>query len=130
ERLIGFFVNTQIIKAELHGELSFLDLLAQVRATTLQAQQYQELPFEQLVEALQPERSLSYNPLFQVMYNHQSAGKGAGQSLGQLPGLSVGGLDWEIRSAHLDLTLDTVEGPEGLSAKLVYATDLFSPATA
>ncbi|MBK5007042.1 non-ribosomal peptide synthetase [Pseudomonas sp. S32] len=130
ERLIGFFVNTQIIKAELHGELSFLDLLAQVRATTLQAQQHQELPFEQLVEALQPERSLSYNPLFQVMYNHQSAGKGASQSLGQLPGLSVESLEWEIRSAHLDLTLDTVEGPEGLSAKLVYATDLFSEATA
>ncbi len=130
EHLIGFFVNTQVIKAELQGEMSFLDLLAQVRATTLQAQQHQELPFEQLVEALQPERSLSYNPLFQVMYNHQSAGNGAGQSLGRLPGLSVEGLEWEIRSAHLDLTLDTVEGPEGLSAKLIYATDLFSPATA
>ncbi|MFK0311186.1 amino acid adenylation domain-containing protein [Pseudomonas sp. NPDC090233] len=130
EHLIGFFVNTQVIKGELHGELPFLDLLAQVRSTTLQAQQHQELPFEQLVEALQPQRSLSYNPLFQVMFNHQSAGKGTDQGLGQLPGLSVESLEWEIRSAHLDLTLDTVEGPEGLSAKLIYATDLFSAQTA
>ncbi|WP_459478557.1 condensation domain-containing protein, partial [Pseudomonas sp. No.117] len=73
ERLIGFFVNTQVLKADFAAELTFLDLLQQVKHTALAAQAHQDLPFEQLVEALQPQRSLSHSPLFQVMFNHQRA---------------------------------------------------------
>ncbi|WP_425262427.1 condensation domain-containing protein, partial [Pseudomonas delhiensis] len=127
ERLIGFFVNTQVMRAEVDGQASFRDLLRQVRQAALEAQEYQDLPFEQLVEALQPERSLSHNPLFQVMFNHQSEERK--ESRVQLPGLSVEGLEWENRSAQFDLSLNTVEHARGLSAALTYATDLFEPAT-
>ncbi|MBJ9978441.1 amino acid adenylation domain-containing protein [Pseudomonas sp. S75] len=120
--LIGFFVNTQVLDARFAPTLAFTDLLQQVRQTALQAQAHQDLPFEQLVEALQPERSLSHNPLFQVMFNHQTAQRG---ELRELPGLSVQGLDWDSHNAQLDLSLDTVESPEGLSAALTYACDLF-----
>ena len=72
ERLIGFFVNTQVLKADLDGRMGFDELLAQARQRALEAQAHQDLPFEQLVEALQPERSPSHNPLFQVLFNHQS----------------------------------------------------------
>ncbi|MGV8442527.1 condensation domain-containing protein, partial [Pseudomonas aeruginosa] len=69
EGLIGFFVNTQVLRAELDGQLPFRELLRQVRRAVVEAQGHQDLPFEQLVDALQPERSLSHAPLFQVMYN-------------------------------------------------------------
>ncbi|MBD4603741.1 hypothetical protein GUG50_07405, partial [Xanthomonas citri pv. citri] len=69
EGLIGFFVNTQVLRAELDGQLPFRELLRQVRRAVVEAQGHQDLPFEQLVEALQPERSLSHSPLFQAMYN-------------------------------------------------------------
>ncbi|TBV01689.1 condensation domain-containing protein, partial [Stutzerimonas kirkiae] len=92
ERLIGFFVNTQVLKAEFDLETTFSDLLKQVQRTALGAQAHQDLPFEQLVEALHPERSLSHSPLFQVMFNHQSQVKGESR---QLSGLIVEGLSWE-----------------------------------
>ncbi|HHB1451071.1 TPA: condensation domain-containing protein, partial [Serratia odorifera] len=84
ERLIGFFVNTQVLKADVHGQMSVEQLLQHVRQRALQAQAHQDLPFEQLVEALQPERSLSHNPLFQVMFNHQTD-VGQAQVQHQLP---------------------------------------------
>ncbi|MEN5228199.1 condensation domain-containing protein, partial [Pseudomonas asiatica] len=71
ERLIGFFVNTQVLRAEFDMQLTFGELLQQVKQRVLGAQAHQDLPFEQLVEALQPERNLGHNPLFQVLYNHQ-----------------------------------------------------------
>ncbi|MBB3105405.1 amino acid adenylation domain-containing protein, partial [Azomonas macrocytogenes] len=126
ERLIGFFVNTQVLKAEFDLQLRFSDLLQQVKQTALDAQAHQDLPFEQLVEALQPERNLSHNPLFQVMFNHQARVKGQSH---QLPGLNIEGLEWEGRSVHFDLTLDTYEAETRLSASLSYATDLFDMAT-
>ncbi|WJM89444.1 non-ribosomal peptide synthase/polyketide synthase [Pseudomonas brenneri] len=127
ERLIGFFVNTQVLKAEVDGQGAFIELLRQVKHTALQAQAHQDLPFEQLVQALQPERSLSHSPLFQVMYNHQSEGK---RSIDvDLPGLRVEGLAWENQTAQFDLTLETYESRDSLSASVVYASALFDAST-
>ncbi|WLG59193.1 non-ribosomal peptide synthase/polyketide synthase [Pseudomonas extremorientalis] len=128
ERLIGFFVNTQVLKADLDGQMSFAELLQQAKRRALEAQAHQDLPFEQLVVALQPERSLSHNPLFQVMFNHQTDAQG-GRHGQQLPGLRVAELDWESQTTHFDLSLDTHESAEGLWAALTYATDLFESAT-
>ncbi|WP_346656797.1 non-ribosomal peptide synthase/polyketide synthase [Pseudomonas sp. SWRI18] len=128
ERLIGFFVNTQVLKADIDGQMSFSQLLVQVKQRALEAQSHQDLPFEQLVEALQPERSLSHNPLFQVMFNHQTEGRSR-RGEQQLPGLGVEALEWDSQSAQFDLSLDTQESPEGIWASLTYATDLFDPAT-
>src|SRR5471032_3190195 len=128
ERLIGFFVNTQVLKADIDGQMTFSQVLAQVKQRALEAQSHQDLPFEQLVEALQPERSLSHNPLFQVMFNHQTEGHKA-QAAQQLPGLALEALAWGDQSAQFDLSLDTQEAPEGLAASLTYATDLFNAAT-
>ena len=128
ERLIGFFVNTQVFKADIDGQMPFSQLLAQVKQRALQAQSHQDLPFEQLVEALQPERSLSHNPLFQVMFNHQTeAHKSRGEL--QLPGLALEALEWGSQSAQFDLSLDTQESPQGIWASLTYATDLFDAPT-
>ncbi|MFL1491454.1 non-ribosomal peptide synthase/polyketide synthase [Pseudomonas antarctica] len=126
ERLIGFFVNTQVIQVDLDGQMAFNQLLAQVKQRALEAQAHQDLPFEQLVEALQPERSLSHTPLFQVMFNHQD-NPGAGPV--QLPGLALQPLDWVASTTQFDLSLETEESAAGLWVSLTYATDLFEPAT-
>ncbi|TLP52939.1 MULTISPECIES: non-ribosomal peptide synthetase, partial [Pseudomonas] len=128
EGLIGFFVNTQVHQAECAAHLSFRELLSQVRMHALQGQDYQDLPFEQLVDALQPERSLSHTPLFQVMYNHRE--RGARELAGQpLAGLHIEELSWDTGTAQFDLTLDTYECQDGLRAALTYATDLFDAQT-
>ncbi|SYX93220.1 Dimodular nonribosomal peptide synthase [Pseudomonas reidholzensis] len=124
--LIGFFVNTQVLRAEFDPQMTFSGLLQQVKQRALGAQAHQDLPFEQLVEALQVERNLSHNPLFQVMYNHQTQSKG--ERLG-LPGLEVEELAWDSQTAKFDLTLDTFEHEQGISAALTYATDLFDAST-
>ncbi|VVM96663.1 non-ribosomal peptide synthase/polyketide synthase [Pseudomonas fluorescens] len=130
ESLIGFFVNTQVLSAEVHGQLPFNQLLAQVKQSAMAAQAHQDLPFEQLIEALQPERSLSHSPLFQVMYNHQAVNdQTQRQSQMQLPQLSVEDIVWEGRTAQFDLTLGTYESSEGVAAELTYATDLFKAET-
>ncbi|SDM94588.1 non-ribosomal peptide synthetase [Pseudomonas azotoformans] len=126
ESLIGFFVNTQVLKADLDGQMSFAQLLQHTKRRALEAQAHQDLPFEQLVEALQPERSLSHNPLFQVMFNHQAHSPAVAQ---QLPGLRVANLEWDSHSAQFDLSLDTQESGDGIWASLTYATDLFGAAT-
>ncbi|HDS1734302.1 non-ribosomal peptide synthetase [Pseudomonas sp. BP8] len=126
EGLIGFFVNTQVLKAEFDLGTTFIELLEQTQRRVSGAQAHQDLPFEQLVEALQPERSLSHSPLFQVMYNHQTEARGQGR---QLPGLTVETLDWERSTAQFDLTLETVEHEAGIAVSLTYATALFDEAT-
>ncbi len=108
------------------GRSGFDRLLAQVKQRAVEAQAHQDLPFEQLVEALQPERSLSHNPLFQVMFNHQDNLR-AGPL--QLPGLDLQAVDWTGHSTQFDLNLETEESADGLWAALTYATDLFEPAT-
>ena len=126
EPLIGFFVNTQVLKAELDSQTRVGELLQQVKRHALEAQAHQDLPFEQLVEALQPERDLSRSPLFQVMYNHQSE---AAQLVPQLAGLQLEAVPSEKHTAQFDLMLHTVEHSDGLSASLTYATALFEADT-
>ncbi|WP_049870415.1 amino acid adenylation domain-containing protein [Pseudomonas cremoricolorata] len=127
--LIGFFINTQVLRAEIDPTQPFSQLLQQVRQRTLGAQAHQDLPFEQLVEALQPQRSLSHAPLFQAMFNHQHAARSAASG-GASDALQVTPLAWSSHTTQFDLTLDTYESATGLSASLTYATDLFDAATA
>ncbi len=127
ERLIGFFVNTQVLKAEIDGHTTVRRLLTQVKQRALEAQAHQDLPFEQLVEALQPERSLSLSPLFQVAFNHHISL--AGQHLQRLAQLDMSPVSWDDTAAHFDLILDIEESRDQLGASLSYATDLFAPAT-
>ncbi|MHC8406522.1 non-ribosomal peptide synthase/polyketide synthase [Pseudomonas sp. TMB3-21] len=121
--LIGFFVNTQVMRAELDGRLPFSRLLDQTRAASLDAQDYQDLPFERLVQALQSGRSLSHSPLFQVMFNHQQAKPAAVSGL--LAGLRVEALKATAHTTQFDLQLDTQEEGDKLFASLTYAIDLF-----
>ncbi len=130
QRLIGFFVNTQVLKADVDAHTSGLSLLRQARQRVLEAQAHQDLPFEQLVEALRPERSLSYSPLFQVMFNHQNRGAGnAAATAPQAASLVLEGLDWESRTAQFDLSLNVSEDASGITASFGYATDLFDAST-
>ncbi|HUE92419.1 condensation domain-containing protein, partial [Pseudomonas sp.] len=108
--LIGFFVNTQVLRAELSPQQSFRALLAQVRQLALEAQDHQDLPFDQLVEALAPERSLGQTPLFQVLFNHQRRDLGA---LARLPGLRLTPLAQDVPHAIFDLALDSEEDADG-----------------
>ncbi|PRA33148.1 non-ribosomal peptide synthetase [Pseudomonas poae] len=126
ERLIGFFVNTLVLKADIDSHMRFRDLLQQVKSTALAGQAHQDLPFEQLLDALQPERSLSYSPMFQVMLNHQYEDANLAPSI---EGLRISNLGSDRRTAQYELTLNTVEVADGLSATLSYATDLFDAST-
>nr|WP_175653859.1 non-ribosomal peptide synthetase [Pseudomonas sp. Marseille-P9899] len=126
EGLLGLFVNTQVLKAEFTLDTTFNQLLQQVKHTAVQAQAHQDLPFEQLVQALHPERDLSRSPLFQVMFNHQTRNPGQGRTL---PGLSVEKLASSSQTAQFDLTLDTLEHENGVGAAITYATALFDAST-
>lgn len=125
--LIGFFVNTQVLRASVNGRASLAQLLAQVREAALGAQAHQDLPFEQLVEALQPQRSLSHSPLFQVMLNHLREGA---DTLRALPGLEARERRMEEGAAQFELVLDIRERADGSTgAVFTYAAELFEPAT-
>jgi amino acid adenylation domain-containing protein len=127
EGLIGFFVNTLVLRSKVRPEQSFSELLQQTRQTCLDAYAHQDIPFEYLVEQLQPERSLSHNPLFQVMMvlqNTQEAGKKV-----SLPGLNIQYLEQSLPFAKFDLTLDFSERGDRLHCMWEYATDLFEAET-
>ncbi|HEX7241632.1 MAG TPA: condensation domain-containing protein, partial [Longimicrobiaceae bacterium] len=125
EGLVGLFVNTLALRAELWDDPSFRALLARVREAVLGALAHQEVPFEKLVEELQPERSLSHAPVFQVMFSFQNAGGGGLR----LPGVALEPVGLELRTEKFDLTLTMWEEGEGVEAALQYATDLFDAAT-
>ena len=126
EGLIGLFVNTLALRADLSGTPTFRELLAQVRETTLGAYANQDLPFERLVEELQPERSLGHAPLFQAMLVLQNAG----EPRPGLDGLKVERLPLRSTQARFDLTCSLAETERGIEGVLEYATDLFDAATA
>ncbi|MBE9229579.1 amino acid adenylation domain-containing protein, partial [Phormidium sp. LEGE 05292] len=125
ESLIGFFVNILVLGTDVSGNPSFWELLQRVRQVALNAYSHQDVPFEKVVEALQPERNLSYSPLFQVMFILQNTPLGKLE----LPGLSLTRLEIENSTAKYDLTLSMTETEQGLSASLEYNSDLFDRAT-
>ncbi|HYG64761.1 MAG TPA: amino acid adenylation domain-containing protein, partial [Thermoanaerobaculia bacterium] len=122
EDLIGFFINTLVLRSDLSGEPAFSELLSQVRGVTLEAFAHQDLPFERLVEELQPARDLSRTPLFQVLFALQNAPVGALE----VPGMRLEPLLAERRTSLFDLALTLEDGGIG-SAE--YSTDLFAAAT-
>ncbi|HYW06754.1 MAG TPA: amino acid adenylation domain-containing protein, partial [Longimicrobium sp.] len=126
EGLIGFFVNTLAIRVELAGSPTTAELLRRVKERTLGAQHHQELPFEQVVELVQPARSLSHHPLFQVMFSWQG---GSGGRL-ELPGLALGGVGAPAHvTAKFDLSLAMSEAGGRIVGEVEYATSLFERAT-
>ncbi|TFI51134.1 non-ribosomal peptide synthetase [Mastigocladus laminosus UU774] len=122
--LMGFFVNTLVLRTNLSGNPSFRELLHRVRQVALEAYAHQDLPFEQLVEALQPERDVSYTPLFQVLFTIENA-----LQLPEIPGLNLNLLEVESPTAQFDLSLSMKITDQGLVASLEYNTDLFDAAT-
>jgi amino acid adenylation domain-containing protein len=127
EGLIGFFVNTLILRVDLlalGGDGRFVDLLRQVRATTLGAYAHQDFPFERLVEEIQPARDLSYPPLYQVAFALQNVPQGTLT----LPGLTFEAVEIPGRNSVVDLTLEAVEDESGLVLDWHYR-DLFDRAT-
>ncbi|HWP43650.1 MAG TPA: condensation domain-containing protein, partial [Blastocatellia bacterium] len=126
EGLIGFFVNTLILRSDLSGDPSFRSLLARVRETALEAYTHQDLPFEKLVEELNPERDTGSNPLFQAMVSLQSGKK----DRYELPGLTfTPKATGEVTTKFIDLVLDATDTPDGLVLSLEYSKDLFNPST-
>jgi amino acid adenylation domain-containing protein len=125
EALIGFFVNAVVIRVDLPGDPTFRELLAHVRRTALEAYRHQDVPFERVVEALNPQRSLAYAPLFQVMFVFQNMPKGRFE----LPGLSLEPVHPHRWAAKHDLSLFAAEAGGGLEYLWIYSTDLFDEAT-
>ncbi len=123
--MIGFFVNTLVLRTDLSGNRSFRQVLEQVRAMCLDAYANQDLPFEQLVMALRPDRQLSHQPLVQTTFVLQSDSG----SEPALDGLSVEYVDLASETVKYDLSLAVLESPAGLRATIEYRTDLFQPAT-
>ncbi|HKV12992.1 MAG TPA: amino acid adenylation domain-containing protein [Thermoanaerobaculia bacterium] len=124
EGLMGFLINTLVLRTDLAGDPAAAECLERVRETVLEAHAHQNLPFEKLVEVLQPERSLGRSPLFQVAFGLQTLRP---PQLG-LPGLRVSALETESRTAKLDLRLAMVTTGDGLEGTFEYATDLFDEA--
>ena len=125
ESLIGFFVNTLVLRTDLSGDPSFRELLGRVREVALGAYAHQDVPFELLVEELQPERSLAHTPLFQVVFTLQNAP----MPRAELEKLSVASLAVERATAKFDLGLNISGTPGELQGAIEYNTDLFDPAT-
>jgi amino acid adenylation domain-containing protein len=123
EASIGCFINSLALRTKLTGNPSFRELLDRVRETTLGAYDHQDLPLEKVVESLQPERSLSYSPIFQVMFVFQNAPMGKLA----LPGLTLTPLTLEDLTAKDDLFLSMGESETGIAAELTYNSDLFDP---
>ena len=125
ESLIGFFVNTLVMRADLSGNPTVRDLLKQVKNAALGAYGHQDIPFETLVEKLQPERDMSISPFFQVMFVHLDT---TAQML-KLPDITIEPRQIDSGTAKFDLTFVIEENEEKLSGQIVYNTDLFDAST-
>ncbi len=125
EELIGCFINTLVLRTDLSGDPTFQELLDRVRQTALSAYAHQDLPFEKLVEELQPARNLSQTPFFQVMLNFRNIPKHAIE----VQGLRIEDVETDNGVAIVDLFLDVVEKPEGLCCLFTYNLDLFDAGT-
>ncbi|MGZ5134066.1 MAG: amino acid adenylation domain-containing protein, partial [Flavitalea sp.] len=126
EGLIGFFINSLALRSEVKSTASFTELLQQVKVTTLEAYENQEVPFERVVDAVVKERDLSRNPLFQVLF--------ALQNIPEVPNLSLGDIvlsqeNFEHTTTQFDLTFRITETPSGLVSSVEYCTDLFHKQT-
>ncbi|MFI1993516.1 amino acid adenylation domain-containing protein [Actinoplanes sp. NPDC020271] len=125
ERLVGFFVNTVVLRTDVSGDPTFAELLARVRAADLTALAHQDVPFERLVEELNPRRSLGHHPLFQVMVSYQAALP----AIAGFPGAEVTPRLVSTGTAKFDLTVDVAERPGGPIGSVEYRTDLFDRET-
>jgi amino acid adenylation domain-containing protein len=125
EHLVGFFVNTLALRTDLSGDPSFRELLRRVRGVALGAYAHQDLPFEKLVEELQPDRIRDRNPFFQVMFALQNAPR----ARLTLPGITLRSLPRRTETSKFDLTLHMSQASQGLTAALEYNTDLFERGT-
>lgn len=126
ENVIGFFVNTLVLRTDLSGNPTFNELVERVRRLTLDAYAHQDIPFEKLVEVLQPGRDMSYTPLFQVMLTFVTQ---TSAEKFELPGLVVRPLEVYGGSALFDLRLALTEERQGLTGMLEYRTELFTAAS-
>ncbi len=126
EKVIGVFVNMLALRTNLEGNPSFAELLRRTQTTVLEALAQQDLPFEKLVEELQPQRSASYSPLIQVMFALQDE---LSENL-RIPGLAITPFPLDTRTAKFDLTFTIVKNSSGFDCCAEYNTDLFEPATA
>jgi amino acid adenylation domain-containing protein len=125
EPLIGFFVNSLVLRGDLAGDPAFAELVGRSRRAALEAYAHQDLPFERLVEELRPDRRLAHNPLFQVMFAVQNAPMRAIE----LPGISFSAVDFEFPATRFDLEIFFTEAAGALAVQLTYGTDLFDAAT-
>ncbi len=125
EPLIGFFINTLVIRADVRDNPSVATLLQRVRETMIGAYGHQDLPFETLVEKLDPERSMSHSPLFQTMLVFNNAPVGALR----LPGVELELVEFENKTTKFDLIFNFTERGERLEGKVEYNTDLFREET-
>ncbi|MDQ0937556.1 non-ribosomal peptide synthase/polyketide synthase [Streptomyces turgidiscabies] len=137
DQLIGLFINTLVLRTDTTGNPTFRELLDRVRDTDLAAYAHQELPFERLVEALNPARTLSHHPLFQVLLTFNNTDhEGALSEIARLPGLDVSVRDVERAMSKFDLSFgfaesfDDARQPQGISGALDFSTDLFDRASA
>lgn len=125
QNLIGLFVNNLVLRADIEPDMAFTELLEQVKLVTLEAFEHQDVPFEQVVDALNIERRLDRHPLFQVMFILHNTPE---QRI-EIPGLRLEALEWEGFSTRFDLALDMTDSEQGLYGHFEFSTDLFETDT-
>src|SRR5687767_8154493 len=125
EGLIGFFINTLVLRVDLSGDPDFREVLRRVREATLGAYEHQDAPFERVVEELQPERSMGHSPLFQVLFVLE--GESAGPP--RIPGVLTRPLDAERPTTKFDLSVGFATDERGFRVAAEYSTDLFERGT-
>lgn len=126
ENIVGFFINNLVLRSNLKGNPTFRSFLAQVREETLGAYAHQDMPFEKLVEELQPERSMSYMPFFQISFLVQNAFSGEAPFLQDL---NTSDWEYDVQSAKYDISFSVTELESSLFLLSIYNRDLFDAAT-